>query len=641
MKTNPPSSAKKAPVWVYGIIIALAAIEPLTHGWIASVDRPDAVPTGLHTADSAIYLHCMAMLHNDFYSPYATCKAPNGPNDAGFLPAPFHWLYALAGWLGGTFGADRFFFLGLINAFGGLLYLVVAYRFLREAAPRQANLAFLLFTLSGGLGGILYLLTGLAGLHGAARFDAYFLRFSMYELVEGPYLSPALHMPRLYYTLSLACCIGALEALLKAVRTERRLYYAASACLLFIGTLINLRFGGFTCFVALLYLLSSPKGSGPIPAYAYPAIVVPAGLALAIFAAMTASSPTYMENTGELVLESLWLTPFISAAFFHLFLVPMAIKQRVAAMPPFGRTLACAAIGYLACFALLFVGYQVYYGNFLTAGDSTAAILISDWALLGGLLGGLGGLRYGILRGTAPATAAAAAPETGEHVERWIAIWFLILLALAVSAFGQGAYARLTPQRLMVFLGLPMSILSAAALQHIATKRPRFTRAFVAAMVAFGTTSTLVGALYFQGPLQGPFPRDAGAGPFAARHAEIMTQTDAALLEEIGEGFVLAPLVFNDALAMRPGVRVLGGAGSTDLSDQLSVQLHPRINAFFSENATEDERRAFLDEWCIDYVYCPDTWPVSQPVVDAIRSMPGLEVAVEKSQALLLTVDRR
>ena len=42
-------------------------------------------------------------------------------------------------------------------------------------------------------------------------------------------------------------------------------------------------------------------------------------------------------------------------------------------------------------------------------------------------------------------------------------------MALAVSGFGQGWYMRFTPQRLMIFLGVPLSILAAQALDGLRT----------------------------------------------------------------------------------------------------------------------------------------------------------------------------
>jgi len=144
---------KKSALLIPAIIIFAVLIEPVQHHWLHGYETDDAVSTGLHTADSAIYLHAMDMLHNGFYSAYATCKAPNGSNDIAYLPAPFHWLYAFVGFIGHTIGADPFLFLGWANAFFGALYLWAVYRFLVTIIPEYAKTAFVLFVASGSVGG--------------------------------------------------------------------------------------------------------------------------------------------------------------------------------------------------------------------------------------------------------------------------------------------------------------------------------------------------------------------------------------------------------------------------------------------------------------------------------------------------------
>jgi len=78
------------------------------------------------------------------------------------------------------------------------------YRFLRELTPGQANLAFVLFTLGGGLGGVLFLGTGMLGLHSAGRFEALFAPFAHYELSQGKHLSPVLHLSLPHYAVAFA-----------------------------------------------------------------------------------------------------------------------------------------------------------------------------------------------------------------------------------------------------------------------------------------------------------------------------------------------------------------------------------------------------------------------------------------------------
>ena len=174
-----PSPFKIFSLLIPALIIAAVSIEPILHHWLDGYQTENAVATGLHTADSAIYLHAMEMLNNGFYSRYATCKAPHGPNDIAFLPAPFHWLYTLIGVVGHALGIKTFLFLGWANAFFGAIYLFAVYRFLRTIIPRYAPTAFLLFIASGSVGGILYLIGLPLGWQSSPEFGSWFLRPSM------------------------------------------------------------------------------------------------------------------------------------------------------------------------------------------------------------------------------------------------------------------------------------------------------------------------------------------------------------------------------------------------------------------------------------------------------------------------------
>ncbi len=611
------------PKWIYALILILASLPPVSHLWIANYPPPDAVPTGLSNSDSAIYLQAMRMLVNGFYSPYATCEAPNGPNDIAYLPAPFHWLYALIGVAADWAQADDFLFLGLMNGVLGAVYLLVVFQFLKVAVPRQANLAFLLFTLGGGLGGLLYAVTGAFHLHSNDAFETYFWRAAMYELVEGPYLSPNLHMPRLYYTLALSLCLGGLTALIRAIKIRCGRHLGFASLLLCLGAIVHIRLGGFAWAIAMIYLLGGGDEDRKERLRAAVCATLAIAAAFGLFAAMSLANPVFMRNTGVLVRESMWVTGFISVAAFHLVLVPKVIASRIRHLPLPLFVMSWAAMGYLAAFLVLFIPYQIYFGNFLSAGDTAAATAISDWALLGAVAGGIyGGTRR---------HASTREFEDGA----WVVPWVLVFTAIAISAWGQGWFLRLTPQRLMLFLGIPLSILSAAALQAWARRRPRRAHAYRAAMIACGVLSAAVGTLYFQGPL-GRMP---GAGPFARLHPEIMTPADADLMQLLTPGTVLAPASFSDAIALRPGMRVLGGVGGTDLSDQMSTEIDPAVARFFSAGLSMD-RSDFLDKWCVDYVYCPDTWPVGAEVVEELKSDARLEVVAERLRGILLRVNR-
>jgi len=282
-----------------------------------------------------------------------------------------------------------------------------------------------------------------------------------------------------------------------------------------------------------------------------------------------------------------------------------------------------SAIGYLALFSILFVAHALYFGNGWDAGAAAAASAISDWALLGALAGGL----YSALR--KPVESAT------EELGAWVVPWLLIFTVVGVSAWGQGWFQRLTPQRVMLFMGLPLSILTATALQSWGFRRARSARIYALAMIACGVVSIVVGALYVRGPLG----RAPGEGLYAHLYRGSMTTADATLLESLAPGIVLAPKNFADVIALRPEMRVLGGIGGTDLSDQMSTEIDPAIALFFSRGSVVD-RAAFLEEWCIDYVYCPDTWPIETPVIKELKDEGSLEIIRELSRGIVFRVKR-
>lgn len=613
------SGSHRTPFWIVAIVIALASIEPITHLRLSSLDDGDRLATGLHTADSAIYLHAMSMFESGYYSPYATCKAETGSNSPHFYPAPFHWMYGVLGAVGRALGAGQLVFLGWANGIGALIYLIAVYRFLRVAVPRHASLAFVIWTLAGGIGGIAYVVTGALGLHGSPAFDAQYVRLFMYELVEGPYLNPALHAPRLYYTLSLALGFAALHALLLAAQKGCRKHMGYAAFLLLCSTLVNFRFGCFFCGVTWLYLLTGKRESASLRLLAGSATGIATILGVGVSLAWLSKSSVFAENTGLLVRESLWPTAFAAVACFQLIALMPVVKHATDAMTKPLRSLSSGLIGYLGAYCLLFAAYQIYYGNGLSAGDHAAAVAISDWALLGGILGGL----YGYFRQNEE-------PKSGE-AWTWPALWFLLFLAGGVSALGQGWMLQFTPQRLMVFLGVPMAVLTAEGLFRLNLKSPRAARGLFGTMICCGVASLLVAGFAFQGT----YHRVPGQGPYLHLHSDLMSAADGELLSFTAQGVVLAPGTFSDVAGLRPGMRVLGGVGAADLSDQLSVKLQPRIDAFFSQEQTSQERGSFLVEWCVGYVYCPDSWPIAPQILAAIRALPEVsEIATSGKGAL-------
>lgn len=609
------------PHYAIPVLILLAvSIEPVLHHWLDGYETAEAVATGLHTADSSIYLHAMDMLHNGFYSPFATCKAPHGPNDIAFLPAPFHWLYAVIGVVGNGLGIKPFLFLGWANAFFGAIYLWAVYRFLRVIIPKYTVLTFTLFVASGSVGGILYLIGLLAGWQSQPEFDTWFLRLSMYELVEGPYLVGTQHIPRLYYTLPLALVYGSMTAFIQSLRIQCNRHLVLTGIMLFAAAFLNLRIGGLGYVLMLLYLLSSNKPLFMSRVQLATRITVPLAIAFAMFALLTMLNPTFMKNTGVLVREGIWLSAFISAAAFHLLLCRRPIQHAIAQLSPLAQRIAFATLGYLAAYSIFFAGYQIYYGNSLRAGDFSAAVAVSDFALLG------------LLAAIKKPTTQTSSDE--ENAYPWLVLWLLVFVALGLSAFGQGWFLRLTPQRLMLFIGVPLCACSAQALQTWGQTNRRAAYGYGSTMILLGLISTLVGALFFQGPLG----RVPGSGPFPELHPEIMSHADARLLKQLPSANVLAPYAFSDVIAVQTEAQVLGGTGSTDLSDQMSTELTPRIEHFFSIHTTNAERSDFLDEWCIDFVYCPDTWPVDPSVLEALAENPSLISITQDNQGAIFGV---
>jgi hypothetical protein len=188
---------------------------------------------------------------------------------------------------------------------------------------------------------------------------------------------------------------------------------------------------------------------------------------------------------------------------------------------------------------------------------------------------------------------------------------------------------QFTPQRLMVFLGPPLALLGAARLSYV--RKPALQFAFILC----GVCSIATGALFFQGPLlQRP-----GLGPFARLHPEFVLPDDAEAISRLQEGTVLAPYRIADAISvMRPGMRVIGGVGATDLSDQFSVELQPQVDAFFSAGMAAEARLPFLLKWCVDTIYFPATWPVDDVARAEIESLPNV-TTIRVGEATVLTVN--
>ncbi len=609
------------PAWVWIVMLVLAASQPLLFVWISHGPPHGTEPTGLHIADSALFLQSMRMFTHDFASPYATCQSHYGLHGPVYFGMPHLWFYGMLGLIARALRVSNFMFCGIANGVGAFCYLLAAYCFLREVARKQANLAFLLFALSGGLGGVLYLVTGLLGYHHSPEFELLFKRYAVYELFEGPHLLPVLLFPRSYYTFSLALCFGALTAFIRGCRTGSRAHFLNAWLMLLPGMFIDPRYGVFTFGIAFLFVTSQRQFSINDRVRLVATFALYCVLGGAPAALLMRVNPAIVENHFRVANMAMWLSPFVSVALFHLLLVPGEIRRRLHGFAFGTRAAVFALSGYLAAFALLFCGYQGYFGNVWVARDAAVAAAISDWAVVGLLAG----WSFALLR-------RVEQPSDAEH--DWVVVWLLLYLALAISAFGQGWFLRYGPQRIEVFLWLPLCILSASALQRFREREPRTTAMLTGIMVGCGVCSIGVSVLCFQGPL-GYRPH---ASPYASYHVEVMSQADADTMARAGAGIVVAPIPASDIFALKRGNRTVFGTGSFNLSDQPYVVLETEVDRFFSEQASEDFRKDFVEHWCVEYIYCPDTWPVPPEVVEQLRECDWLDEIASEGNAVLFQV---
>jgi len=612
-------SRERHPPWMWAICIALAIIPVVQHALIRFAPPEGAVPTGLHIADSALFLYSMDMIDRGFVSHYATCLAEWGPADWRYFSVPHLWLYGVLGLFEAYAPLDRFMFYGVANAFGLLLLLVMVYRFMRAAAPEYADVAFVLFSLSGGLGGLLYVLSAAAGLHAHPAFDTYFFRFALYDLIEGPHPHPILYAPRLYYTLSMALCLGGATSVLSAAQSDGK-FDPRWIVLVATGTFINARFGMFTLAVVALFLALQQRipPVRRIELLAAQAMPTLAGF-LAAFV-LFRSNPAVVENHWRVGDMAAWFSPLVCAAGLHA-LVALPVVWRAARRETLWlRAIHFGLLAYLAAYAVLYLGHQRYYGNLLAGNDGSVAAAISDWALVGGLLGS--------------AFAWVAAPIAKPRSSyTWIVLWLLIFAAVSLSGFGGGWFLRFGPQRLLVFLWIPLCLVTAMGLVRL---RPPWRRLVLAMFIALGALSIVVSAFFVQGPLA----RVDGQGPLADLHPEVMRIGDRELIDRLPGGMVLAPAPMSDIIVLQRGNPVVFGIGTFNLTDRSYVALKGDMNRFFDPRTPEPFRRAIVERWCVDVVVCPVTWPVPEEVFADLHAYPWLRPVAREGPGAVFQVLR-
>ncbi|MCX5769998.1 MAG: hypothetical protein NTZ09_06960 [Candidatus Hydrogenedentes bacterium] len=619
------------PAPVLLLSLAMASTQPLIGLWLAGAPPPGYVATGLHIPDSALFLQSMRMFFNGFESQYVTCQSP-AISGIQFYPLPHLWLYGVVGALARALGLSDFAMYFIANGVGAFVYLLAVYFFLREVARKNWRLPFALFCLSGGLGGVLYLSTRLLGLQSSPAFADYFRRFALYELFEGAHLQPVLCFPRLYYTLSLALCLGALTLLIRGHRQNNRRALTLAGLLFLPGMFIDMRYGAFTLALAFLYLWQEKiPGRSLNNAFSVAWLVVPGFAGAAAGWLLLRTNPAAIQNHIDVANTAMWLTPFLSVAALHLLVAPREVFHRAARLPLLEKTLAFGAIGYLAAFAVLFAAYQIYWGNVLVARDAAAALAVSDWAFIGAAAG----IAWSILQ----LRVQARRPHHNTAQPDWIVLWLLSFLVMSITAFGGGWWLKFGPQRFQIFLWLPLCIVSANAIEQLRAQQPARARAVTAALIVCGVCSLVAAVLFFQGPLAFQLQAaESARPPYAGYHAEVMTTNDAAAIGAIGDGIVLAPNLAADAVALNRPNRVVWGTGSFNMSDQPYAAMESEVARFFGPDAPAEWRLEFIQKWCVAWVYCPETWPVSTAAIEQIRALPCLEETARHGNAVVFRV---
>jgi hypothetical protein len=611
------------PKWVWGIVLVYALLEPVTHLWLSSGSHGDNAFSGIHNPDSAVFLHAMRMFETDFFSPYASSEAES-PHSYRYFPIPFFWMYAVIGEIGGLLHIPEFVMLGLANGLGMGLYLLVIFKLMQAIWPKQANRAFLLFSLGGGLGGILYLFAHFSGSVNDPEFQQNFFRVAFYELLEGPRMAPWLFVSRLYYTLPLAFVFGAILAVVHWLKNQDQKWTYIAVTLIMLGSLLNVRFGLIAWGVIMLALFTHRHISLNQRLVFSACVSTGVGISTAITPWMLTWNPVFSENVLLLIRRSMWFMPFITVAFFHVLLLPKIVLDYRSRLKGWDAVWFHAAWGYILAFAGFYVVYHLYYGQLWPTADFTAAVRISDPSLVGAFVGGVWGWRK----------RRSVNDSESDATQAWVILWFGLFLVLAISAWGQGWFIRMGPQRVMLFLGPPLCLLTARSLDDIQLKRPRVAAMYSGVMVTCGVVSIAVATLAFQGPL-GYHP---GKSAFHEYHSEVMSKADEECLAHLGSGRVIAPTSlpsFGDIISIR-GNSVLYGMAALEFSDRLYVEIARTVDTFYSKESTDAERQSIADEWDIDWVYCPDTSPIDSRVLTELKDADWLEVVSESGQAVLL-----
>jgi len=619
---------RRWPWTVVLLIVALSLIEPVSHLWIAHAPPPGTRPSGLHTLDTYAYHSAMLYFGDGYYSPYATCQSPVGDRDPSLYALPHHHLYGWAGILTGGW-LPPFQALGLVNGLGMALMLVCAWRLLRDVFPALSYRAFLLFCLWGGAGGLLYVVAALTGWRDTPGFAGDFFRFFRYELSEGPRFQPHLLAERLYYIVALSAGFFTLRSIFFSQREERALYGVIwGAFGIGICSFLNFRVGPMVWGVSALLILSAGGSWGRrLLGLGLNTLGLAVGGGVAV--GMLSQNPELGRGALGVLSEHLWLVAFFWATCWAWWVLPGELLRGFRGASGLWRGLAGAGIGYLVCYTVLYLGYLAYFGGWLRGGDTSAAVAVSDWALLGGVAG----FALGLL---------TSAREDGEGVGLpvWVSLWFLGGLGLAVSAWGQGWFLQYMPQRFLVVLGIPLALLTAAGIARLERRRPWQARAVFGTILCSGVVSILL----TWGHFYGPHGYETGQRLFEWTRFAFISEEDGELLDSVEGGVLLTPSLehplFGDVAALRPGMRVVYGNGTLDYSRLVMPEVKNAVAHFYSAGADAAAREALLTRYCVDFVYCPADPALDGAVMAALRGWERLEVVREAGAGAVFRVLR-
>jgi hypothetical protein len=70
----------------------------------------------------------------------------------------------------------------------------------------------------------------------------------------------------------------------------------------------------------------------------------------------------------------------------------------------------------------------------------------------------------------------------------------------------------------------------------------------------------------------------------------------------------------------------------------MSTVVQPPIDQFFAPTIDNKYRIDFIQEWCIDDIYCPDTWTVDDSVRQQLKTIPNTTVIAEEIRGLPIVI---